>query len=148
MTSTQGLEGKDTYTSTDKPTMKTRFCSLIHWPWGAKEHLSSLGPRGGGLSSRDVHGNGVGSLSGEAGRGFEKALALDADHQGEGIREILHITHCRARPGDQNEKHKIHRKKYISRHGPMHAYVHTNRFHNTWSVNKISSLPVLITANS
>ena len=51
--------------------------------------------------------------------------------------------------GDQNKKQKTHSEKYISHHAPVHACVHTNRSHKTWSVNKISSsLQVLITANT
>ena len=102
-----------TCTSTDKPKVKTRLGSLSPRPWGAEEHRSSLGLRGGGPISRDVHGTAVGSLSGEVGRGFEKALALDADHQGEGISGTLHIPHCRVRPGwseweTQNSQEEIH----------------------------------------
>lgn len=27
--------------------------------------------------------------------------------------------------GDQNKKHKIHSKKHILHHGPVHAYIYT-----------------------
>ena len=138
-----------TCTSTDKPKVKTRLGSLSPRP----EELRSTGPAWGQEKVGPAPETSMGTQ-----------LALSAERQGEALRRHWPSTQTTkvkesVRPctsptagqdlGDQNEKHRTHRKKYISRHGPVHAYVHTDRFHNTWSVNKISSsLRVLVTANA